>query len=90
MWKHLRHPNILSLLGVTTTPFQLISNWMSGGDLPGYVKKNPNADRLKLVGVPPIIFTLCLLSLPAIRCRKGHLLPPLVQCGPWRPQGGMW
>ena len=55
MWKYLTHPNIVPLLGVTTTPFQLISNWMSGGDLPGYIKKNPDADRLKLVGVslPP-------------------------------------
>ena len=52
MWRHLTHPNILPLLGVTITPFQLISNWMSGGDLPGYVQKNPNVDRLKLVGVP--------------------------------------
>ena len=70
MWKHLRHSNILSLLGVTITPkFQLISNWMSGGDLPGYIKKNPNADRLKLVGVPPITITQCLLPLPDIRRR---------------------
>ena len=61
MWKHLRHPNVLPLLGVTMTPkFQLISNWMSGGDLPGYIEKNPDGDRLKLVGVPPILFTLCL------------------------------
>ena len=45
MWKHLRHPNVLPLLGVTMTPkFQLISNWMSGGDLPGYIEKNPDGD----------------------------------------------
>ena len=68
MWKHLSHPNILSLLGVTITPFQLISNWMSGGDLPGYIKKNPTADRLKLVGVPPVAtITLRLPPLSAIR-----------------------
>ena len=69
MWKHLRHPNILSLLGVTMTSFQLVSNWMSGGDLPGYIKKNPNVDRLKLVGVLPIVITLCLLPLSVIRRR---------------------
>ena len=69
MWKHLRHPNILSLLGVTITHFQLVSNWMSGGDLPGYIKKNPNVDRLKLVGVLPIVITLCLLPLSVIRRR---------------------
>ena len=41
MWKYLTHPNILSLLGVTITPFQLISTWMPGGNLPEYIKKNP-------------------------------------------------
>ena len=49
VWKHLTHPNVLPLLGVTVTPFQLISNWMSGGDLPDYLKENPDADRLGLV-----------------------------------------
>ena len=68
MWKHLSHPNILSLLGVTIAPFQLISNWMPGGDLPGYIKKNPSADRLKLVDVPPVAITPRLLPLSAIRC----------------------
>ena len=63
MWRHLTHPNILPLLGVTITPFQLISNWMSGGDLPGYVQKNPNVDRLKLVGVPLAAFTQYTYSL---------------------------
>ena len=70
MWKHLRHPNILSLLGVTITPkFQLISNWMSGGDLPGYIEKNPDGDRLKLVGVPRAVFILRLPPFLAIRRR---------------------
>jgi len=50
MWKHLKHQNILSLLGVTITPFQLISPWMPGGDLPGYIKKNPGSDPLGPVG----------------------------------------
>ena len=57
MWKRLTHPNILPLRGVTIAPLQLISDWMSGGDLPGYIENNPNADRLGLVGVPPIVFT---------------------------------
>jgi len=56
MWKYLTHPNILPLLGVTIAPFQLISTWMPSGDLPEYIKNNPNADRLGLVGVPPVVF----------------------------------
>ena len=69
MWKYLAHPNIVPLLGVTTAPFQLISNWMSGGDLPGYIEKNPDADRLKLVGVLPVMFIPCSPPLSAIRRR---------------------
>ena len=78
MWKYLTHPNILPLLGVTITPFQLISNWMSGGDLLRYIEKNPNVGRLKLVGVPPVVITLHLLSLLAVRRCQGSLLPSLV------------
>jgi len=51
VWKHLTHPNVLPLLGVTITPLQLISNWMSGGHLPNYLENHPDADRLGLVGV---------------------------------------
>lgn len=50
-WKRMAHPNIVPLLGVIIYPrLQLISEWMSGGDLPDYVKQNPDADRLGLVG----------------------------------------
>jgi len=52
MWKRLAHPNIVHLLGITIAPLQLISNWMSGGDLSEYIKKHPDTDRLGLVGVP--------------------------------------
>ena len=49
MWKRLTHPNILSLLGITITPLQLISNRMLGGDLSEYIKGHPGTDRLELV-----------------------------------------
>lgn len=54
VWKRLTHPNILPLLGTTITPLQLVSDWMPGGDLPSYLKKNPNADQVGLVGVLPV------------------------------------
>ena len=66
MWKHLTHTNILSLLGVTIAPFQLVSSWMPGGDLLGYIEKNPNVDRLKLVSALPVVFIPCLSQLSAI------------------------
>lgn len=53
MWKHARHPNIVPFLGITSTPFQLVSNWMPGGNLVGYIKENPSTDRLGLVRFPP-------------------------------------
>ena len=53
MWKRLTHPNVVPLLGITITPFQLISGLMPGGDLPKYIKKHPDIDRLVLVGSHP-------------------------------------
>jgi hypothetical protein len=51
MWKYLKHPNILPFLGVTISPLQLISDWMACGTLREYIKKQPEADRLGLVGL---------------------------------------
>ena len=69
MWKRLTHPNIVPLLGITITPIQLISTWMSGGGLVEYIKKHPDTDRLGLVGGPPFVFIPHSPSLPANRCR---------------------
>jgi len=66
MWKHLTHTNIVPLLGVTIDPFQLVSDWVSGGDLLDYIKRNPNANRLRLVGVPVIVLSSCLLPPQAV------------------------
>lgn len=55
MRKNLTHPNVSPLLGVTIALLQFISNWISGGELRGYIQRNPNADRLRLVGVPPVV-----------------------------------
>ena len=65
MWKHLKHRNIVPLLGILSTPaqpLQLISEWMPGGVLPEYVNKHSDSDRLGLVGVPSAVFGLVLTS----------------------------
>ncbi|KAF9789483.1 kinase-like domain-containing protein [Thelephora terrestris] len=49
MWKRLEHKNIVPLLGITTSPLQLISEWIPGGTLTEYIGNNPNADLLGLV-----------------------------------------
>lgn len=54
MSKYLQHPNIVPLLGVTVDPLELISEWMSGGDLPGYISNHPEADRHSLVRISSI------------------------------------
>ncbi|KAF9643162.1 kinase-like protein [Thelephora ganbajun] len=46
---HLRHPNIVPFLGATSTPFQLVSKWMSGGSLMRYVREQPGANLLSLL-----------------------------------------
>jgi len=51
MWKFLRHPNVLPLIGVTMSEsrFAMISDWMVNGNINEFVKANPYAARHKLV-----------------------------------------
>ena len=67
MWKYMIHPNVLPLLGITTDPFQLVSAWMSGGDLSQYTRLHPDADRLRLVCTR---YIACLPRLLQLRCMK--------------------
>ena len=53
-WKHLKHRNIVPLLGITSTPLKLVSEWMPGGVLTEYVRGNSAANRRGLVGDPPV------------------------------------
>lgn len=59
MWRALRHPNVLPLLGVTITEDRLVmvSEWMVKGNITEFVKVDVNADRLGLVrfGSRPIL-----------------------------------
>ena len=50
MWKCLDHPNIVAFKGATLNPLQLVSEWMPGGELRRYLKKNPDANHINLVG----------------------------------------
>ena len=88
MWKHLTHPNIVPLLGVTLAPLQLVSAWMPGGDLKEYITKHPGIDQLNLVGVPLRSCQIALMASSVIRYRRRPRLPPLSQYGPWGSQGG--
>jgi len=64
MWKALRHPNTLPLIGVTMTDtqFAMVSELMVNGNINEFVKMHTDADRLGLVrflsGVLPFRFSL--------------------------------
>ena len=49
VWKYLSHPNIVPFRGTTIIPFQLVSDWMPGGNLMEYIHKYSDANRLALV-----------------------------------------
>ena len=52
-WKHLSHPNILPLLGVSIPAdahcFRVLTQWMPNGNITQYSKSNPAANRMQLV-----------------------------------------
>jgi serine/threonine protein kinase len=50
MWKFLRHPNIVSFIGVSPMfPICLVSEWMPNGDVGQYLKMHGSADRVFFV-----------------------------------------
>ncbi|KAF9643032.1 kinase-like protein [Thelephora ganbajun] len=52
IWRTLRHPNVLPLLGVTMTKYQfvMVSEWMGNGNANEFLKKSDtNVDRLELL-----------------------------------------
>jgi len=59
VWKALRHPNVLSLIGVmmSEAQFAMISDWMVNGNINYFVNAYPDTNRLNLVGFSPRSFT---------------------------------
>jgi len=50
-WKHLQHPNILPLIGVTVSNrrFAMVSAWMENGNINEFVEKDQHVNRIELV-----------------------------------------
>jgi len=52
MWKTLRHPNVLPLLGVTMEDghFAMVSEWMTNRNINEFVEAHRDVNRFELVG----------------------------------------
>ena len=50
-WKHLQHPNILPLLGMTVGElrFAMVSEWMENGNINKFVEREEGANRAAFV-----------------------------------------
>ena len=50
-WKHLRHLNILPLLGVSLNEhrFALVSEWMENGNINKFIEMDQHVNRSELV-----------------------------------------
>ena len=74
MWKNLSHPNILDLIGVPDTledgRFLMVSEWMAGGNIMEYVRKNAG-NYLKLVSHDRIFLCHLLTTLQLADAAKG-------------------
>ena len=52
-WHRLCHKNVSQLFGIVQTPHSvgMVSQWCDNGTVSEYLKQNPDADRLMLVGI---------------------------------------
>ena len=58
MWRFLRHPNVLPLIGVSISENRLamVSAWMENGNINQFVQAHPEANLFKLVSLHSIRF----------------------------------
>ena len=70
MWRFLRHPNVLPLMGALMSGnwFAMVSEWMPNGNINQFVKAHPEVNRLRLVR--PLLAPL----LPSFRQLKNSQL----------------
>ena len=78
IWKHLSHPNVLPLFGVSVSKnpqhFRIITEWMPNGDVAEYISLNPGANRLRLVSPACISHSRGYAYVPPDRYPRRHLV----------------
>ena len=94
LWKRLSHPNILTFYGASTNhnQFCMVSPWMENGNVISYTRRNPEANRLRLVSVGERWTdgesdNHCLV---ADRCNKWSQVPPPDQFRTWEHSRGVF
>ena len=80
-WKHLSHPNILPLLGVSASIdpycFRIVTEWMPNGSITRYTNSNPEANRLRLVNILAVSSPLLSYSSRTFSSPRSCLLWPI-------------
>jgi hypothetical protein len=62
LWRHLHSPHIIPCLGVSDIlPLSIVSVWMPGGTIIGWIQQHPHANRASLVS-PRTGCILCKIS----------------------------
>ena len=76
---------------MSETHFAMISDWMMNGNINEFVRENPSANRLKLVGFSfdASFYSSSLMvgRLLARRCSQGADVHPSPRNDPWGSQG---
>jgi len=71
IWKRLIHPSVVPFTGVTFDPLQIVSEWMSGGNLTTHIEANPRTNRIALVSASFDPFAKCDLIFSTVGRRCG-------------------
>ena len=94
VWKSLKHPNVLPLLGVVMTKvqFTMVSEWMMNGNINQFVAEHWDVNGFELVSFPlelplPSLVVDNYAMLVVGRCCNGLDLYARSGDGPWQSQG---
>lgn len=87
-WSRLKHPHVLTFFGICKASYYvyLVSPFVEHGSIRGYLKRNPNANRPKLVCLANSNGTHGPADNERLVVRDGpsYRIPAQERCPPWR------